>query len=482
MDDSSGVVAERESEPIERMRALHEQQRAAFLAAPLSGARERRRKLRALSSALAQRQAHIADAVSADFGNRARPETLLAEILGVRQAAAHAVKHLREWLRPQRRGVAWIYGPGANRVEYAPLGVVGVVAPWNYPVLLTLGPLVDILAAGNRCMLKPSELTPRTSRALADLIADLFPEEEVAVVQGNARVGQAFCALPFDHLIFTGSTTVGREVMRSAAQHLVPITLELGGKSPVIVAEDFDVAKAARSVAAGKFFNAGQTCTAPDYALVTRCRAQAFAQEVMREALAMYPSLSRNPDYTTIVSDRHYARLEELVAEAERAGARVLRHPELPGRALRSFPPTVILEPPLAGRLMQEEIFGPILPVLSVEGIDDAIAFVNARPRPLALYLFTHERRCERRILERTRSGGLTLNGTMVQVAQTDLPFGGIGASGMGAYHGREGFLEFSHARAVHTPRLLSGFELLRAPYGRTMRFALRVLTGFRAD
>ena len=480
MDESAPVAAERGVDPRTTLRELYDRQRAAFLAAPFPDVRERRRKLRALSAALTARQGRIADAVSADFGNRARPETLLAEVLGVRQASAHAARHLRDWMRPERRSVTWIYGPGANRVEYAPLGVVGVVAPWNYPVLLTLGPLVDVLAAGNRCLIKPSELTPHTSSALAELITDAFGPEEVSVAEGDERVARAFCELPFDHLLFTGSTRVGREVMRAAAEHLVPITLELGGKSPVIVGSDYPVVAAGRSTAVGKFFNAGQTCTAPDYALVTGSRAQDFANAVMCEALAMYPALGANPDYTTIVSDHHYERLEALVAEAERGGARVLRHPERPPRALRCFPPTVVLEPALESPLMREEVFGPILPVLSVAAIDDAIAFVNARARPLALYVFTHDSACERRILERTRSGGGMRNGTMVQVAQTDLPFGGVGASGMGAYHGRDGFLEFSHRRAVHTPRLLSGFELLRAPYGKTMRMALRALVGYR--
>jgi coniferyl-aldehyde dehydrogenase len=357
--------------------------------------------------------------------------------------------------------------------------VVGVVAPWNYPVYLTLGPLVDILAAGNRCMIKPSELTPATSALLAKLMTDIFPPEEVVVIPGDVAVGRAFSSLPFDHLMFTGSTGIGREVYKAAAENLVPVTLELGGKSPVIVADDVDIAKAAKSIAVGKFFNAGQTCVSPDYALVQRARAEAFAREVLHAAETMYPTLSGNADYTAIISDRHHARLTELVAEAEAAGATVLRHKDKPRGNVRHFPPTVVLDPPLDGRLMTDEIFGPILPVVRTDGVGDAIAFVNARPRPLALYAYTKDRSIERQILDRTISGGVTINGTMLHVGQDDMPFGGVGPSGIGSYHGREGFLTFSHARAVHRPGFFSGFELLKPPHGSRSRFALKTLAGF---
>jgi coniferyl-aldehyde dehydrogenase len=293
-------------------------------------------------------------------------------------------------------------------------------------VYLTLGPLVDVLAAGNRCMIKPSELTPAVSALLAKMMSDIFPPEEVVVVQGDVAVGRAFTALPFDHLVYTGSTNVGREVMRAAAEHLVPVTLELGGKSPVIVADDYDAIKAAQSIAVGKFFNAGQTCVSPDYALVKGDRAEGFARAVLGAAETMYPTLNGNPDYTAIISDRHHARLTALVAEAEAA-----------------------------------------------------VDFVNARPRPLALYAYTKDNITERHILDRTVSGGTTINGTMMHVGQDDMPFGGVGPSGMGAYHGREGFYTFSHARGVHKPGFISGFEMLKPPHAGRMRFALKALAGF---
>jgi coniferyl-aldehyde dehydrogenase len=382
-------------------------------------------------------------------------------------------------MKPQSRAVGMNYLPASNRVEYSPLGVVGVLAPWNYPVYLTLGPLVDILAAGNRCMIKPSELTPATSALLAKLMKDIFPPEQVAVIPGDVAVGRAFSGLKFDHLMFTGSTSVGREVYKAAAANLVSVTLELGGKSPVIVADDVDVAKAAASIAVGKYRNAGQTCVSPDYALVQKARAEAFAREVLRAAETMYPKLRGNPDYTAIVSDRHHARLTELVAEAEAAGATVLRHSETPSGNVRHFAPTVVLDPPLDGRLMREEIFGPVLPVVRTDGVADAIEFVNARPRPLALYVYTKDRAVERQVLDRTISGGVTVNGTLLHVGQDAMPFGGVGPSGIGAYHGREGFLTISHARGVHRPAFFSGFEMLKPPHGTRSRLALKALARF---
>jgi coniferyl-aldehyde dehydrogenase len=463
----------------ETLEAILSRQRAAFMAAPRPTAEQRRENLRKLEAMVKRHQDAMTDAISADFGNRSKPETILSEVVGTLAAAAHARKHLAAWMRPQRRAVGMNFQPATNRVEITPLGVVGVVSPWNYPIYLTLGPLVDILAAGNRCMIKPSELTPATGRLLARMIAEVYRPDEVAVIEGDVSVGRAFSALPFDHLVFTGSTDVGRHVMRAAAANLVPVTLELGGKSPVIVAEDADIARAAQSIAVGKFFNAGQTCIAPDYALVGRDQARAFGQAVIGAAEAMFPTINGNPDYTAIISDRHHTRLTELVAEAEQAGATVLRHHDTPGGNIRHVAPTVVIDPPLDGRLMREEIFGPILPVISTGGTDEAIAFVNARPRPLALYAYTKAAATERKILDGTISGGVTINGTLLHCGQDDMPFGGVGASGMGAYHGREGFLQFSHKRAVHKPGFFSGFEFMKPPHGKKTRMALKALAGF---
>lgn len=442
-------------------------------AANASGVRDRLASLRALEHLVRANQDAFAAAISADFGNRSRPETLLAEVAPTLAAIRHASRHLARWMRPQRRRVGLTFQPGRAWVEYQPLGCVGIISPWNYPLLLALVPLVDALSAGNRVLLKASELTPRLSALLARAIADAFDPAQVATVLGGPEIGAAFARLPFDHLLFTGSTRVGRQVMRAAADNLTPVTLELGGKSPALVCPDFDLARAARSVAIGKFFNAGQTCIAPDYALVPAAKAEAFAQAVLAAARKLYPTIAANPDYTAIISDRHRARLEALVAEAESAGAQILRHGA--GSGGGRIEPTVILGAPDAAALMQDEIFGPILPIVPYATLGDALAYINARPRPLALYCWTHDEPTARRILERTISGGVTLNSTFLHFAQDDLPAGGVGLSGMGAYHGRDGFRRFSHARPIYKPGRFNGFEYATPPHGRLTRLALRL-------
>ena len=441
-------------------------------AAPSLG--ERLDSLRRLEGALRSHQDAFAAAISADFGNRSRPETLLAEVAPALAAIGFARKHLARWMRPQRRRVGVNFRPGRAWVEYQPLGCVGIVSPWNYPLLLSLSPLADALAAGNRVLVKPSELTPRFSEALARVIEASFDAAQVAVVLGGPEVGAAFARLPFDHLLFTGSTSVGRRVMAAAAEHLTPVTLELGGKSPAIVCEDYDLARAARSIAVGKLFNAGQTCIAPDYALVPAAKAERFAEAVLAAARKFYPAVAGNADYTAIINDRHRARLDALVSEAEAAGARVLRHGAGGGEG--RMEPAVVLGAPESCALMQDEIFGPVLPVVPYETLDAALAYVNERPRPLALYCWTDDRTNARRVLDGTVSGGVTLNSTLLHCAQDALPFGGVGPSGMGAYHGRDGFLRFSHARAVFRPGRFVGFEFLVPPHGRLTRMALRML------
>lgn len=447
-------------------------QRERVGAAPSLG--ERLDSLRRLEQALRTHQDAFAAAISADFGNRSRPETLLAEVAPALAAMRYARKHLARWMRPQRRRVGVNFRPGRAWVEYQPLGCVGIVSPWNYPLLLTVSPLVDALAAGNRVLVKPSELTPRFSELLARVIEGSFDAAQVAAVLGGPEVGAAFARLPFDHLLFTGSTSVGRQVMAEAAENLTPVTLELGGKSPALVCEDYDLARAARSVAVGKFFNAGQTCIAPDYALVPAAKAEAFAEAVLAAARKLYPTVAANPDYTAIINDRHRTRLEGLVGEAEAAGARVLRHGA--GSGGGRIEPMVVLGAPDGCALMQDEIFGPALPVVPYETLDEALATVNERPRPLALYCWTDDRANARRVLDGTCSGGVTLNSTLLHCAQDDLPFGGVGPSGTGAYHGRDGFLRFSHARAVYRPGRFVGFERLVPPHGRLTRMALRML------
>jgi coniferyl-aldehyde dehydrogenase len=390
----------------------------------------------------------------------------------------HVRRHLGRWMKPQRRKVGWAFRPASARVVHQPLGVVGVLAPWNYPLFLTLGPLIDALAAGNRVMLKPSELTPRTAQLLKTLLAEIFPQDRVAVVTGGPEVAAQFSALAFDHLLFTGSTRVGRQVMATAAARLTPVTLELGGKSPVLIARDYPLKKAARIVAIGKLFNAGQTCVAPDYALVPADLADAFADAVMAAAAELYPTIAGNADYSSIIDDRHYRRLVGLIAEARERGARVLQPADGGAAAERKLPPTVLVGAPADAAVLEEEIFGPILPIVAYDDLDHAIRLINARPKPLALYCFSTDHAKIEGVLQRTSSGGATVNGTLLHVTQEDLPFGGVGESGFGAYHGREGFQRLSHARAVMELGRFNMSHRIAAPYGKLTALVIRLLLG----
>ena len=450
--------------------------RAAFRRDGIPDERTRIARLDALARAVRGAADEIGRAISADFGNRARPETVFAEIAPVGDLVRHARRHVGQWMRPERRAVGLAFRPGRAWVEHVPVGVVGIVSPWNYPLFLSAGPLVDALAAGNRAVLKPSERTPRFALLLARLIAGAFDPDTVTVVTGGIETARAFSAETWDHLVFTGSTALGREVAAAAGARLVPVTLELGGKSPAIVADDADLARAARSIATGKFFNAGQTCVAPDHVLIPRARARRFADLVVAEAGRMFPVVAENGDLTAIVSDAHRARLAALLDEAAAAGATILRAGADPASPDRRMAPVVVLDPPPGTRLMTEEIFGPILPVIGTDGLDDAIARVNDGPRPLALYAYTNDRATERRVLDGTVSGGVTINGTVLHCAQPDLPFGGIGPSGTGLCHGIDGFRRLSHARAVLRPGRFSGFETMRPPYGRLVGFGARVI------
>ena len=438
-------------------------------------------RLASLDKLQAQIKKHrraFAEAISADFGNRSAAESDLAEIMTALNGIQHAKRHLARWMKPQRRAVHWSFRPSRARVIYQPLGVVGIISPWNYPLMLSLSPICDALSAGNRVMLKPSELTPRVSALLKLMLGEAFPEEQVAVVLGGPEVAQAFSALPFDHLLFTGSTAVGRHVMRAAADHLTPVTLELGGKSPVVVCRDYPLKKAARTIAIGKYLNAGQTCIAPDYVLVPADLAESFAETFLAETRTLYPTIAGNPDYSSIVSDRHYRRLVALIDGARAAGARVLQREDSAAAGERKLPPTVLLQTTPDMAVMQEEIFGPILPVVPYTDLDQAIQLINGGPRPLALYCFSNDHAVVDGVLNRTVSGGVTVNGTLMHVAQDDLPFGGVGPSGTGAYHGHDGFLRFSHARSVFEISRFSSLERLAPPYGRFFKFVTGLLLG----
>jgi coniferyl-aldehyde dehydrogenase len=458
------------------MRAVFERQRAACSRHPYPTADERRGQLERLAAALRTAQPRIEAAISADFGNRAPQETALVELFTSLEAARYAARHVARWAKPERRPVSIWNRPGYARLRKQPLGVVGIVVPWNYPLYLAAGPLVSALAAGNRAMIKMSEFTPQFGALFARVLGEHFPEEEVAVVNGGVEVAQAFTRLPFDHILFTGSTRVGRDVMRTAAENLTPVTLELGGKSPAIVCDDFPVALAARRILYGKCTNAGQTCVAPDYVLVPAAKVQPFLSAAREAVRGFFPTLASR-DYTSIVSDRQYARLAGYIEDAQAKGATLHPlHADPSDPAARKLAPSALTGVTDAMRVMQDEIFGPILPVVAYESLDDAIAFVNARPRPLALYAFSDDHATIEQVLGATTSGGATVNDTMLHVAQDALPFGGVGPSGMGVYHGREGFDAFSKLRGVYYQRRFNGLSLLKPPYGARFARLIRLM------
>ncbi len=461
------------------LQGLFESQRRAFAAHPYPGDHQRRGHLLALERALKSGAEALAQAIHEDFGSRSTAETQLLEVFPSLGAIRHARRHLKRWMRPERRPVSLWFQPGRARVVWQPLGVVGIIVPWNYPVFLSLAPLVAALAAGNRVMIKMSELTPRTGEALERLLRAAFPEDLVAVVNGDVAVARAFAGLPFDHLLFTGSTAVGREVMRAAAANLTSVTLELGGKSPAIVAPGFPLAEAADKIMFGKCANAGQTCVAPDYVLVPAGTEQAFAEAARAAVARLYPTLAANPDYSAIVNERHYRRLAGYLEEARARGATVLEiNPaqETLDPAARKLAPALVLGAGEGLQLMQEEIFGPVLPVVPYDNLDAALAHVAERPRPLALYYFDRDPARTRHVLERTHSGGVTVNDVLLHVGQEDLPFGGVGDSGMGHYHGRHGFETFSKQKGVFVQSRLSGAGLLKPPYGRRFEALIRLL------
>ncbi len=431
---------------------------------------QREDDLRRLRGALKPRLDEMARAIAADFGHRSQDESRIADGMSVLSAIDHLLRHLRRWARPRHAAAGWKLWPARAQLRPTPLGVVGVISPWNYPVTLALVPLATAIAAGNHVLLKPSEHTPRTSAFLADLLASVFPADRVTVVQGGAEVAAAVSALPLDYLVFTGSTATGRKVMAAAAEHLVPLTLELGGKSPAIVCTGYSLPKAAARLATGKLFNAGQTCIAPDYVLVDSARQRELVQALQEQVRARYGDFSQADDYTRIINEGQYRRLQGYLAQARERGCAVIALAQVdPARAERErlLVPTVVLDPPPDLDLMTEEIFGPILPVCAYRELDVALDQIVARDRPLALYPFSNDRRTVEHILGRVVAGGVTVNDTLLHFAADGLPFGGVGASGMGAYHGRAGFDGMSKLLPVLWQSRWAVTDLLRPPYAK---------------
>lgn len=457
-----------------------ESQRRAFTAARPEPLSVRRDRIKRAISILSEHGESLAEAMNSDFGSRSFEGSMMTDIVSTIGFGKYCLKNMEHWAAPDKRSVRFPLGlMGAKaEVRYEPKGVIGIMSPWNFPVNLSFGPLMQVLAAGNRAMIKPSEFTPATSDRMRELIADAFGEDEVAVITGGPDVAQAFSSLPFDHLVFTGSTATGRKVMEAAAKNLVPVTLELGGKSPTIIGKGADLTRAGERIALGKMLNAGQICLAPDYLLVPEDQEEGVVAAVQLGVHEMYPTLLDNEDYTAIISDKHFERLKGIVEDAKAKGADVIEvnpgKESFSGANTRKMPLTILRNVTEDMKAMQEEIFGPVLPVKTYKAIDEAIDYINDHDRPLGLYYFGSGKEQEQ-VLERTISGGVTVNDVIFHISVEDMPFGGVGASGIGSYHGPEGFREFSHARSIYQQPKIDVAKLagLKPPYGSAAKKAI---------
>jgi coniferyl-aldehyde dehydrogenase len=466
--------------PSHRLQALFQAQRTAFERDSLPSLKVRRDRLDRLMQMTRQHAQGICDAISKDFGQRAWQETFMAELMVFEQRLNYTRRHLPRWMRMRRVGTQLQYGLARNRLLPQPLGVVGILSPWNYPFDLSLSPAIDALAAGNRVMIKPSELNPHFGPYLAEMVAQFFDPSELTVVLGDVPLAAAFSRLPFDHLLFTGSTAVGRVVAAAAAANLTPVTLELGGKSPVIIDDDCDLPAAAQRIAWGKLLNAGQTCIAPDYVLVADAQVEPLVQAILSAMQNQYPSLAQNPDYTSIISPRHWQRLQDMLADAQAQGAQLhVHHPagEVFDPAARKMAPVIITGVRPSMRIAQEEIFGPILPIMACGDLDQVLAHVRQRDRPLALYWFGRNTQRRDRVLRETISGGVSINDCLLHVSQLSQPFGGVGPSGQGAHHGQWGFESCSKLKPIFIQSRWHGMGLVSAPYGRLINWAFRFFT-----
>ena len=459
------------------MRAILAKQKAAHIRDGAPSAEKRIEWLDKSIDLLATHGDALNNAMAEDFGHRSKDQSNLTDIAGSIGALKHSKKHLRKWMRPEKRTPEFPLGILGSKaqVQYQPKGVIGILSPWNFPVNLTFTPLANVFAAGNRAMIKPSEFTEATSELMKDLFAKYYTEEEVAVVTGGPDVGASFTSLAFDHIVFTGATSIAHHVMRAAADNLVPLTLELGGKSPVILGPSADMTKAATRIMAGKTMNAGQICLAPDYAFVPEGRTQDFVAAAQGAVAKMFPSgLKDNDDYTSVVNQRHYDRLQSYLDDAREKGAEVIEinpnDDNFSQQPHHKMAPHIVVDPTEDMKVMQDEIFGPILPIKSYSDSKEAVGYINSKPRPLGLYYFGSDASEREYVLNNTTSGGVTVNDVVFHVAQEDLPFGGVGPSGMGAYHGRDGFFEFSHKKAVYTQTGSEILAMMRPPYGEKFR------------
>ena len=452
-----------------RLNEILSSQKFAYQRYPVPTAKERIDRLARLKRVLVKYQDQFADAINQDYGNRSISETKIGELLTCLEHIKYYSKNLSSWMKPSKRHVSIIHQPAKAWVEYQPLGVVGIIAPWNYPLLLSVGPLICALAAGNHAMIKISSASAHFGRVLEQAIAEAFPQELVAVVNGGGVISDLFCHLAFDKIIFTGSTTVGKTIMAAASENLVPVILELGGKSPTIVHSSSEMKDVAQRVAVGKLWNSGQTCVAPDYMFLPRGKTAEFIDRFKACAENMYPHFANNQDYTSIINDKQYNRLQGYLEDAKASGAQIIeinsKHEDV--AAVRKIAPTLLTGVSPDMQIMQHEIFGPILPIMEYDQIDDVIEFINSRPRPLALYYFDFDQARADYVAQRTHSGHFGQNTVLTHVAQDDLPFGGVGASGMGKYHGPEGFFSLSHERSVMSNPKLYSLKFILPPFNK---------------
>jgi len=460
------------------MKELLDRQRKAFMAELPVSLVSRQDRLKRAIAMVSENAGRFCDALSEDFGHRSRDQSMVTDIAASMGPLKHALKHVKRWMKPERKPVLFPLGllGGRGWIETQPKGVVGIIAPWNFPVQLVMSPLAGVFAAGNRAMVKTSEYTPTVAALFEELAGKYFAADELSFVSGGPEVGKAFAELPFDHLLFTGATGIGRHILHAAADNLTPVTLELGGKSPVILGRSADIARATERVALGKMMNAGQICLAPDYMLVPEEKEAEVVAGLTAAASAMYPTLLSNPDYTAIINDRHFQRLTTWIDDARARGAEVIAvnpaNEDFTTTNSRKMPLHIVRNPTDDMTVMQEEIFGPILPVRTYKTLDGAIEEVNRRDRPLGLYYFGSDGEERRRVLDRTISGGVTIDDVIFHISQEELPFGGVGPSGMGAYHGEVGYRTFSHAKSVYRQPLIdvAGLAGIKPPYGKKTR------------
>ena len=458
-----------------QLQAALQAQRDSYLAEGEVSAATRIDRIDRAISVLVKHAEAISEAMNSDFGCRPREVNLMTDVTGSIECLKHSKKHLKTWMKPEKRPTMFplnLLG-GRSSIEYQPKGVVGVLAPWNFPLGMVFEPLANVLAAGNRAMIKPSEFTPATSALIADMVAEAFDPEELTVFAGGPEVGQAFSALPFDHMIFTGATSIARHIMAAAAKNLVPVTLELGGKSPVVLSRSANLQEAVERVMVGKMLNAGQVCIAPDYLMVPEEDLDDVVEHATAIVSQMYPSLLNNEQYTAMVNGRHYDRMHDNLKDAEQRGIKTVTinpaNEDFTDNPNQKVPPTLIINPDDDAICMQDEIFGPLLPIKTYKKFEDTIGYINAHPRPLAAYYFGDDTAEEKRFLTGTTSGGVSINDVMFHMLQKDLPFGGVGPSGMGAYHGMEGFKTFSHAKGIYRqPKRIPVAKLagFMPPYG----------------